>query len=406
MSTSAPLLPRQVFTPTQLPLAATNVYSPRAVPEGRLAKLIERSQVPLVYGEFGVGKTSLVKKFFEVEDRAGRVVHLTPPEDATISSIFSSCFEKLGYEIVRSSSTSVTTSSQAGLDLRLLSGARQKATTKGETREPAVSLPTLESTLRYLNDHQLVVILDEFHKTGPALRRAVVSLIKSINTLGLTDLVIVIVGSSQDPRDLVLVDEGVDRIIKEIKVPLMTKEEARFIVSDGMKKLQLGVSDDLVDRLVKISACIPTIVHSICLDAAENCISENRSTISEVDVLHGVKLYVEEHGRRMYNVYVRAVPTTGPKRYRKLILHAVAESDNELVTMAEIVDYVSRVLGEEVPSHALSGELRALKSEFGKPLKDVEGVGTEEDRQRDLTAFRDPALKYFVRFMGNVERGL
>lgn len=71
--------------------------------------------------------------------------------------------------------------------------------------------------------------------------------------------------------------------------------------------------------------------------------------------------------------------------------------------MDDIRTWVSANLGEDTPSTALSGPLRALKEpEYGAILQDVERfVGG--NRVHNLTAFTDPMMKSFVRFMGNVD---
>lgn len=124
--------------------------------------------------------------------------------------------------------------------------------------------------------------------------------------------------------------------------------------------------------------------------------------MTEGDVREGIRRYLEEHGKRLYMAYMQAIPTMGQMRYRKHVLHAVAASDGEYATMEELVAYTSRALKTSVPATALSGPLRDLKESHGKPLKDVariDGAGNV----RNLTAFRNPMMKFFVRFMGNAE---
>jgi polynucleotide 5'-kinase involved in rRNA processing len=55
------LIPKTVFTPGKLPIEPGNVYSNRLDAERFFNKALDRSLVPLVYGEYGVGKTSLAR---------------------------------------------------------------------------------------------------------------------------------------------------------------------------------------------------------------------------------------------------------------------------------------------------------------------------------------------------------
>lgn len=100
-----------------------------------------------------------------------------------------------------------------------------------------------------------------------------------------------------------------------------------------------------------------------------------------------------------------AIETTGTRRYRKQILLAMANIDSEYVTMEQLTKEVSGQLDDEIPSTALSGPLRQLKTPaLGNILRDVEkheGGG----RAFNYTAFSDPSMRAFIRmrFAGEVE---
>jgi MoxR-like ATPase len=81
------LHPSDVFTPNRFPLEEYNAYSARAEAESALERSMNRSQVPVIYGEFGVGKTTLAKRFFRGEDAEGRLVHILSPAGRTSTTL-------------------------------------------------------------------------------------------------------------------------------------------------------------------------------------------------------------------------------------------------------------------------------------------------------------------------------
>jgi hypothetical protein len=102
-------------------------------------------------------------------------------------------------------------------------------------------------------------------------------------------------------------------------------------------------------------------------------------------------------------VYFRAIGTTGSRRYRKRILEAVAQVDNDYATMEDIRTYISEAVGKAVPSESLSGPLRNLKTEdCGAVLKDV-SRDVSGARIHHLSASSDPMMKSFVRLMNNID---
>lgn len=107
--------------------------------------------------------------------------------------------------------------------------------------------------------------------------------------------------------------------------------------------------------------------------------------------------YVTKRAARLNSSYLKAIETTGEKRYRKQILHAMALVDDDYVTMRQLVEKVSLQLKEDAAGTALSGPLRALKSaEFGGVLKDVERR-QEGERVFNYSTFTDPSMKAFIR---------
>ena len=53
------LNPNDVFTPGKLPIRPTNVYAARGDAEALFQKTLNRAMIPVVFGEYGVGKTSM-----------------------------------------------------------------------------------------------------------------------------------------------------------------------------------------------------------------------------------------------------------------------------------------------------------------------------------------------------------
>jgi hypothetical protein len=121
------------------------------------------------------------------------------------------------------------------------------------------------------------------------------------------------------------------------------------------------------------------------------------------DVAKALADYVEAREARLYKAYMSAIENKGDRRYRKQILRAMAECEDEYVTMEQIRQGVCTSLGEEVPSTALSGPLRELKeSRFGPVLQDLERPDAS-GRLSNYTVFVDPSLKAFVRLLARKE---
>jgi hypothetical protein len=404
------LKPTDVFTPNQFPIEEYNVYAAREAAEGALTRSLGRTEIPVIYGEYGVGKTTLMKRYFLDEDQQGRLVHILTPANKNMDDVARIVLEQLNYAVEVSGESrerrGVETSAEAGggfipIRARFRGNAEKE---KVRRTELVVTTPTDQGLLQLMADAKLTLVIDEMHKASEGFRLQLAELIKSASNLGRGYPRIVVLGTTSDATKLVERDEGIDRLLSEIRVEPMTDEEAEFVVRDGMLKLGLPIGDQLVARIVRTAAGAPALLQEICLDIAEKVISEGRARVRDDDIEHAIRLFLLSGRARLTRKYMTAIETIGPKRYRKQILRAMAEIEGDYVTMDELVGQVSLQLGETVPSTALSGPLRELKqTQFGEILMDVERPKEDEGRVYNLTAFKDPRMKAFIRAMNAVE---
>ncbi|MCC4635599.1 hypothetical protein [Xanthomonas dyei] len=105
------LEPSDVFTPGQIPIRPTNIYSRRGTTEDDFEKYIRWKMMPIVFGEYGVGKTSLVRHQFKDRDKEGRLVNIESVASKTMQDVFDRVLEKLDYAVVRKNIESSSSSS-------------------------------------------------------------------------------------------------------------------------------------------------------------------------------------------------------------------------------------------------------------------------------------------------------
>lgn len=311
------LTPNDVFTPGQIPIRPTNVYAARGDAEELFRKALARGMIPVIYGEYGVGKTSMARHVAREAESQNRLVNIESVADKTLQDVFSRCLEMLGY---------------------------------------AVTTKRVEGAAH-----------------------------------------IVLLGTSSDASRLVGSDPGIDRLLQEIHLKAMTPPESEYVVLKGMADLAIAIPEVVKNRLVRTCVGSPSILQYLALETAESAFKRDPRAAQMPDVDAALKAFVETKEARLNKSYVAAIESVGEVRYRKQVLRAMAECEDEYVTMEMIRTRVSTVVGREIPSTALSGPLRSLKEDqFGSVLSDVErpdGTG----RLANYTTFRDPALKAFIR---------
>lgn len=394
--------PNEVFTPGRLPLREQNVYATRKNPEADLNRLLGRYQIPLVTGEYGVGKSSLVRRYFQDREPEAKLVYVASAGNQDVESIYKYTLEQLQYT-VKTSETS-TRIAEGGVGFRGLTAKYQQES--GVTRELVVTTPTDLSILDILADAEVTLVIDEMHRATDKLRGDLATLVKAVRTADRDYPRIVLVGTSFDAERLSEADEGINRYVKDVFVPLLTDDEASFIATEGFRRLNLDTDDDVITAIVATAAGAPTIVHNVCLEMAEMAVAEDRTSLTQDDLNAAIYLYLDEHGKRLYSAYMKVIETTGPKRWRKRVLHAMAHLEGDYATSGDITEKIAAMTGDEATSVNIGEPLLRLKSDdYGPILKDVERY--DGSRVHNLTTFSDPMMKAFIRFMVQVdERGV
>lgn len=399
------LKPNDVFTPGKPPVETTNVYASRGLCERDFFKAIDRSMVPVVFGEYGVGKTSMARHCLLEYANSGRLVNIESAHGKTLTDLLQRCLEHIGYSTVVSAKekadTKKSVKGSAGFDAFKAVAVKgeagvERSTGSEITREFTVTSPTDSKVIDLCEEHGLALLIDEMHRAPTELIEGLSSFIKAAYNKPCKRFKIALLGTSSDASRLVHRDPGIDRIVQEIHLDALVDEEARYIIEKGMSSLAIEITQPAVKKIIRASVGSPAVVQYLGLEVAEAAFSRKPRAATDADYRQALETYMRQRAERLNEKYIRAVESFGDKRYRKQILHAMAAIRDEYVTMEQLRDKVSELLDEEVPSTTLSGPLRALKTaEYGAVLKDVQHDGDE--RIYNYTAFADPGMKAFVR---------
>lgn len=402
------LKPGKVFTPNKIPVKPGNTYASRGKTQEDLEKAIDRGFIPLIFGDYGVGKTSMARHVLKPYEEAGRLVNIESISGKTIQDIFQYCLEKMNFTVTRSISKENTNNSSsnrggeasanigwlsAKLSSNKQSGNSEKTTT---VTEFAVSSPTDSKLIEMCEDFGLVLMIDELHKASEQCAKDLVEFIKTCGNASVEEFKIILLGTSSDSSRLVAKDPGVDRLIEDIKLSSMNDAECINLITSGMKSLCIEIEEPAYEKLVKSCVGAPNILQYLCLVSAENAFVRTPRKLTAQDVDQAISEYVEKKVARLNHLYLQAVETTGPKRYRKQILIAMSQANDEYVTMDELVKIIQKTI-PEARNTDISGPLKRLKEDdYGPVLRDVMRTASDQ-RIQNYTAFVDPAMKAFIR---------
>jgi hypothetical protein len=411
---STKIIPEDVFVPGKYPLDTNNAYARRGEKEESFLKSISISSVPVIYGGFGVGKSSMALKLVKDKFKKNKLVYIESISEMTKDEIIKTILEEIDSSIIEEKTESSTTAAELGVDAEIKAGgsflsifkaviaARSKLSISAKEKEIRKYITTGitdRKLIRLCDDAKVFLVLDELHKGTKEVIAWIPQLIKKYSNGQLKNMKICLLGTSSNPTDLVNRDPGIDRILSEIKVESFTRDESLSLIHDGMAKLGIITDEGINEKLVKCCVGSPYILQYILLDCSKKALSKGDNLLIDEYIKDSLQDYASTKAQRMIHQFRTASETTGEIRYRKNIMLAMASIEDEYATMESIILKINEITGRELKSSDISGSLRELKTErYGNILKDVEypyGRG----RVYNYSTFTDPAMKFIIRWI-------
>jgi len=377
----------RLFTPAA-PIGRAELFAGRRDQLHRLfAAIAETGRHAVLYGERGVGKTSLANVFHELisvdQDTLMPIRKQASPAD-TYTSLWRKIFREVSIESRR----------------------------KGDYGNESVEVKSIadfypndiepddvvrEVTRFSVNAHP-VIVFDEFDRIADKSTKKVMShTIKALSDTGVRATV-VLVGVADDINTLIEEHQSVTRNLSEIKMPRMSKDELNEILNSRFKKVGMTIDGDARWKIVTLSRGLPEYAHALGRAAALIAINEKRLAINEDDVDRGIQHTLAQSDQSARSAYKKAVDSNRKDAlYRQVLLAcAITKSDDEgKFTPKDVVQPLSGILGRRVDIANFQNHLGAFCSvERGEIL---ERFGKERSYKY---RFRDPKMQPFVLMEG------
>ena len=265
---------REVFSPTA-PTTRRDSFAGRREQLAQILDVVaQRGQHAVVYGERGVGKTSLAAV---ATGGLGERRTIALRVNCDGSDNFVSIWRKVLRE------------AQLARPLPPVVGIREsfsEATTSAVSLLAAthVTVDVVRQALQVLSHPApIVIVLDEFDRLEHA--RAKTLFADTIKALSdhIVLATVVVVGVAETPGTLLGEHRSIERGLRAIHVPRMLPAELMDIVRLGLSKVHMTIADDAVARIAELCEGFPHYAHSLGLLASREAI---RSAQSAVQVAH------------------------------------------------------------------------------------------------------------------------
>lgn len=379
----------QVFSPAT-PIDARDLFAGRARQLQTLLDVVnQRGQHAVVFGERGVGKTSLVNVLPEFI--RGSLPALAPSCNCDSTDTFASVWKKLFRRI-----PVVYEERTMGLRPAVTKNVLSIADELPPEITPDVVVQALADAGQ---QHELVVILDEFDRLqGGADNRLFADTIKTLSDYA-APVTLVLVGVGDSVDQLVAGHQSVERALVQVHMPRMTDPEIREILLSRLPKLGLIISTKALKQIVTLARGLPHYAHLLGLHAARAALEADAVEVEPAHVFAAVREAVGNASQSIQSLYHKAI--TSPRKdnlYTQTVLAcAVAEPDAQgYFAAADVRGPFNEILMDKsYPVSAFTKHLHDLCDAKRGPLLEKTG-----DKHRHRFRFTNSLVQPFVLMHG------
>ena len=373
----------ELFTPSA-PIGIAELFAGRQSQIGRLVDVVaERGRHAIIYGEPGVGKTSIAQVLrYVIPARAPQIRYIRKAafSSDTFSSLWLSIFREMSF-FVDGAQHAVSDLYSAGV------------TPADVVREMAM----------FSEADIPIIVIDEYNLVkDSATSQLMAETIKAVSDASLK-VTIVIVGISDSVSDLVAGHDSIGRCSEEVLMPRMDNDEIRDLLEKRTKRLGMTLDGDAKWKIINLSKGLPAFAHSLGRASVMSAISGRRKSVRETDVDSAINDLVNSSWNTLKTEYEVATHSNQEKARYKQILTACALAQSD-----EIGYFIPKQVQEP-----LSGILKKTVGidGFNDNLRDFTDVKRGSVLQRKGQAriyryrFRNPAMQPYV-IMKGIQDGL
>lgn len=378
----------QVFSPSA-PIDRRDLFAGRLKQLEALVDTVHRKgQHAIVYGERGVGKTSLVSVLDFIPGESLAVVRENCKSDDDFARIWKRALET----IIRDAASTT-----------LGYGKQIKIATTAAIDDHIQTDSTPDDIVSFLRrlDHRMVFVFDEFDQIrNRDVTQAFAEIVKALSDYAAMPK-IVLVGVGDTIGDLISAHASAERALRQIPMPRMEEKESIEIVEKAMMALGTTCRPEAMTRVARMSQGLPHYVHSIGLHATRCALHHHGST--EVDMRSvnvGISEALSESEHSLLDAYVNAVSSPRKDALFRTVLVACALSKTDELgrfTPAAVRDCLS-AMGRPLEIPAFSSHLNKFASGDRKVLQKS---GTA---RRYRYRFGNPMLQPYVVMQGITDK--
>jgi len=329
----------------------------------------QRGQHAIVFGERGVGKTSLANTFTKFMHRP----------------------------VSRLAATRVNCD---GVDA--FSNLWRKALADWDVSADLPEATSPDDVRRILSNISAnvipVIVFDEFDRLVKGSATTLMAdTIKALSDHSVP-ATIIIVGVADSVAELIQEHASIGRNLIEVPMPRMTDDELGEILDKRLPRLGMTMAPVAKDRIVSYSQGLPHYTHLLGLHAARDAIEKRTKHIEEENLTASISRCLDRAQQSIRDAYDKA--TASPRRdnlFKEVLCASALAEKNELgyFTAAGVIEPMSKIMGRRYEIPSFSGHLNRFCDASSGPILEQRGV-----KRKFRYRFRDPLMQPYIIMQG------
>lgn len=369
----------------------------KALFSGRMAQLMDvlntvnqKGQHAILFGERGVGKTSLAR-VLSGGLTVGTTTLLTASINCDGTMDFSSLWHKICREIVFRQT-------------KVGAGFTTPVETTSKTLADYLPATVTPDDVRHLLCQlgKTLIIIDELDRlVNPEVTALIADTIKTLSDHAV-DTTLLLVGVADSVDALIKEHQSIERALVQVRMPRMSPPELKEIIDKGLLAAQMTILDEAKEKLCALSQGLPHYTHLLALNAAQRAATVDRTVVTPEDVRTAIDTALAKAQQSIIGTYHKATSSSRENLYPQVLLScALAPTDNlGYFAAVDVRAPLSAIMQKAYEIPAFSQHLNAFCEGSRGPV--LQRTGTN---RRFRFRFSNPLLQPYV-IMDGIRRGL
>lgn len=375
----------EAFRPAA-PIDRRDLFAGRTEQIGELfAVLGQPGQHAVIYGERGVGKTSLATVAAQML-RSSNI--LTARATCDASDDFGSVWRKALDEIV------IRTESRG---VGFVPAVDEAVDTASRLLVASVTPNAVRKALQAVTQRrEIAIFIDEFDRLKDAGARTLFADTIKLLSDQLVKATIVLVGVADDIDELIREHASVERALVQIHMPRMSRAELAEIVTRGIDSAQMTIGKTAVERVATLSQGLPHYTHLLTQHSAHAALDARRTDVTLADIDFAVQRAIDRAQQSIMDAYSRAVVGGRRSLHPQVLLASALAPEDEFgfFTAADVRESLSKITGKPA-STSFAQHLDELAGPDRGPVLQKRGAP-----RRYRYRFANPLLQPYVVMRG------